>query len=367
MDRNREIVKTSIIGIVVNLLLAGFKAAVGLLSGAIAITLDAVNNLSDSLSSVVTIVGAKLAGKKPDKKHPYGHGRVEYISASIIAAIILYAGVTSFIESVKAIITPSEPDHTPVGLIIIAVAVLVKVALGLYVQRTGKKVHSTSLIASGKDALLDSLVSLATLVAALLFLIFHINVEAWLAAVISLLLIKTGIEILAETVGDIIGRRADPELANKIRETVLHFPEVRGIYDLVLHNYGPDHYMGSFHIEVDDTMSVAELDHLEREIADRVYTEDGVITVGISVYSHNTQGDAASEMREEIRRRVMAHEFVLQFHGFYVNEAEKNLRFDIVVDFAAPDRSQVCSDVVNEIQALYPDYQLSVVLDSDIS
>ena len=140
MNRQKVIVRTGIIGVLANVFLAGFKAAVGLLSGSIAVILDAVNNLTDALSSVITIVSAKLAGKKPDKKHPYGHGRIEYISAVTISVIVLYAGITSLVESIKKIIEPQTPDYNTLGLIIIAVAVVVKIVLGIYVRATGQKV-----------------------------------------------------------------------------------------------------------------------------------------------------------------------------------------------------------------------------------
>ena len=155
MDREKIIVRTGIIGIVVNILLASFKAVVGLLANSIAIILDAVNNLSDALSSTITIIGTKLAGKKADKEHPMGHGRIEYISAAVIAIIILYAGIASFIESVKKIISPSVPKYSIVTIVIVAVAVVVKIFLGTYVKKKGESVNSDSLKASGKDALFD--------------------------------------------------------------------------------------------------------------------------------------------------------------------------------------------------------------------
>ena len=175
MNREKVIVRTSVLGILANLLLAGFKAFVGLLSNSIAVVLDAVNNLSDALSSVITIIGTKLAGRKPDKKHPYGHGRTEYITATIIAVIVLYAGITSLVESVKKIIHPEQPDYGTAALVIISVAVVVKLALSFYVKKTGKAVNSDSLIASGEDARNDAVISAATLVAAVIFLLTKVS------------------------------------------------------------------------------------------------------------------------------------------------------------------------------------------------
>ena len=183
-SREKTIIRTSVIGIIANVFLAGFKAVVGLMANSLAIVLDAVNNISDAGSSLITIVGTKLAGKEPDKKHPFGYGRIEYLSAMIISVIVLYAGITSFVESVRQIIPPETPDYSPVSLIIVGVAVVVKILLGRYVKSVGERVNSDSLINSGKDATLDSVISASTLAAAGIFLIFGLSLEAWLGALI---------------------------------------------------------------------------------------------------------------------------------------------------------------------------------------
>ena len=367
MNREKIIVRTSIIGILANVFLAAFKAVIGAITGSIAVTLDAVNNLSDALSSVITILGTKLAGKKPDKKHPYGHGRVEYLTAAIISVIVLYAGITSLVESVKKILHPETPSYTTVALVIIGVAVVVKILLGSYVKGVGQKVKSDSLIASGEDARLDSIISASTLVAAAIYLIWHVSLEAWLGVIISIIIIKSGFDMLRGTISQILGERAESEVSIGIKKTLCAHPEVYGAYDLVLHNYGPDTTIGSVHIEVPDTMTAAELDVLERELMDEIIQEHGVILTGISVYSHNTTDDAVMQAREEIRRTVMAHDYVLQMHGFYMDTQEKTLRFDVVLDFAAPDRRALYEQIVAEIQALCPDYTLLIALDSDLS
>ncbi len=367
MNRDKIIVRTSIIGILANAFLAAFKAFVGVVTGSIAVTLDAVNNLSDALSSVITIFGTKLASKKPDKKHPFGHGRVEYLTAAIISVIVLYAGVTSLVESIKKILHPETPEYTTASLVIIAVAVVVKIILGSYVKSVGEKVKSDSLIASGQDAKLDSIISASTLVAAGIFLLFHVSLEAWLGAIISLVIIKSGIEMLSDTLSQILGRRAEPELARGVKETVCSFPEVLGAYDLILHDYGPDYYIGSVHIEVPDVTTADQLDLLERRIAQKVYEEKGVLLTGVSVYAKNTKNDAAARIHDEIRRAVMAHDYVLQMHGFYLNEAEKNIQFDVVLDFAAPDAKALFEEILAEAQAIAPGYQIIATPDQDIT
>ena len=365
--RDAVIVRTSIIGIIANVFLAAFKAFVGLASNSIAIVMDAVNNLSDAASSVITIVGTKLAGKEPDKKHPFGYGRIEYLSAMVISALVLYAGVTAFVESVKKIIHPDTPDYSAAALIIVAVAVVVKIVLGRYVKSVGKKVNSDSLVNSGEDATLDSIISASTLVAAAVYLIFHVSLEAWLGAIIALVIIKSGIEMLRETLSQILGERADAQLARDIKATVTGYPEISGAYDLVLHNYGPDSYNGSVHIEVPDTLSADDLDKLIRTVTVDVYQKHDVILTAIGVYSVNTKNPEAAEARDKVTGIVMSHEHILQIHAFYYDKPAKTIRFDIIVSFDAPDRQQVYREVCEAVQNEYPDYTLQVVMDTDFS
>ena len=365
ISRENTIVKTSIIGIIANVFLA--KAVVGILTNSIAIVLDAVNNISDAGSSLITIVGTKLAGREPDKKHPFGYGRIEYMSAMLISVIVLYAGVTSFVESVKQIIKPETPDYNAASLIIVAVAVAVKILLGRYVKGIGKKVNSDSLVNSGEDATLDSVISASTLVAAGIFLIFQVSLEAWLGAIISIVIIKSGAEMLRDTVSQILGEQNDAELARSIKQTVTGFPEVHGAYDLVLNNYGPDSWNGSIHIEVLDTFSANELDQLIREITMKVMEEHHVILTAIGVYSVNTQDEEIIQARQKVREIVFAHEYVTQMHGFYWDKKQKTMRFDIVVSFEAGDRKAVYAEVVSDVQKEFPDIQLQVALDTDFA
>ena len=366
-SREKVIVRTSIIGIVANVFLAAFKAVIGFLSNSIAITLDAVNNISDAASSLITIVGAKLAAREPDKEHPFGYGRIEYMSAIIISVIVFYAGVTSLIESVKQILQPETPDYSTLSLIIVAVAVVVKIFLGRYVKNVGEQVNSDALVNSGEDARLDSVISASTLVAAGIFLTLQISLEAWLGAIISLVIIKAGIDMLRETLSKILGERNDVELAKSIRKTITGFPGVRGAYDLVLHNYGPDSWQGSIHIEVPDTYGANQLDKMLREIMMEVMQKHNVLLTAIGVYSFNTRDEEISQLEKKIREIVFSHQYVRQIHGFYLTKETKNIRFDLVISFDAPNRQAVFQEVVAHIQAEFPTYELQVVMDTDFS
>jgi len=364
--RDRIIVRTSLVGVLTNVLLAAFKGVVGILSHSIAITLDAVNNLSDVLSSVITIVGTKLAGRSPDRKHPLGHGRIEYLSAMIVSAVILYAGITAAIESVKKIIHPEEASYSTLTLVILAAAVLTKLVLGRYVKRQGRAVKSAALEASGTDALFDAFISLSVLASALLFLASGVSLEAYVGVVISIFILKAGVEILQDTLNDLIGHRADEATTREIRRILNEEPEVRGAYDLILNDYGPSRSYGSVHLELPDTMTVAEVDVLTRRVQARVYRETGVILTGVGVYSYNTGGGPAAEIRNRVQEAVLAHDWALQLHGFYLDLAEKDLRFDVVMSFDI-DPQEGLSVLHREIQAMYPDYRLQIAPDVDVS
>ena len=365
-EREKIIVRTSIIGIIANVFLAGFKAVIGVISNSIAVTLDAVNNLSDALSSVITIIGAKLANKKPDKKHPLGYGRIEYLSAMIVAAIVLYAGITALVESVKKIIHPETADYSVVSLVIIAVAVVVKILLGSYVKAQGEKASSHALIDSGADATFDAILSFSVLVSAIIFLTTGLSLEAYVGVVISLFIIKSGVEMIVETLNEILGQRADAETTRRIKSILAEEPEVRGAYDLILSNYGPDKNIASVHLELPDTMTIKELDILTRKVQRRVFKETGIILTGVGAYSYNTQNDDAAAIRDTVQETVMSHDWALQMHGFYLDMKAKDMRFDVVVSFDV-DPNESIRTLTAELKELYPDYEINIIHDIDVS
>ncbi len=365
-NRDSAIVKTSIIAIISNLLLVAFKMTIGFLSNSIAIILDAVNNLSDAMSSIITIIGTKLANRKPDKNHPLGHGRIEYLTSMVISAIVLYAGFTSLIESIKSIIDKNTSNYTNVMLIIIAVAVLVKIFLGRFVKAQGEKYNSSALIASGSDAMFDAILSFSVLASAIIFKLTNISLEPYVATVISIFIIKAGVEMLKDTLNEILGQRADRDLTLEIKKIVSSFDKVQGAYDLFIYNYGPDKNYASIHIEVPDTMTIDEYDVLGRAIEEKVYHETGVILTGISAYSYNTKDDEIAKIQNKIHTIVFDHDFALQMHGFYVNKEKKEIRFDVVMSFdIKPSEGQKL--LLSEIQKEFPDYNISIVPDIDIS
>ena len=366
MNREKKIITTSIVGIIGNLLLVAAKATIGFLANSISVILDAINNLTDMLSSVITIIGTKIAHKKPDKKHPYGHGRVEYVTALVIAIIILIAGGSAIYKSITSLVEGSQASYTYTSLIIISVAILVKVFLGLLFRKVGKQVESEALKASGIDALFDAILSSATLIGALVGMFAHVYIEGYLGILIGLFIIKSGIDVLRTALSSIIGERPSKELALRIKKLVNSFDGVLGAYDLILNNYGPNRSIGSIHIEVKEDMTAREIHKLTRQIQEKIYLELGVIlTVGI--YANNISNKEIIEARNYIYALVRKYENIQEIHGFYMDINEKFINFDIIVDFKSEDSNKEKESLLKEIQTKYPDYHINIVLDIDLA
>ena len=365
--REKVVIRTSIISIVSNIVLAGFKAVVGIIANSIAIISDAVNNLSDALSSIITIVGTKLAGKAPDKKHPYGYGRIEYMTSLIVSGIVLYAGLTAFVESVKKIFNPEMPDYSAITLIIIVFGIIIKFILGIYVKKKGKDVNSDSLVASGSDAFNDAILSISVLASAIIYIIFNISLEAYVGVILSIFIIKAGIELIKDSVDNMIGVRIESDLARKIKKEVLKEKDVQGAFDLVLNDYGPDKYLGSIHIEIPDTLSVSDVDKISRRISKNIMEKYGVILHTIGIYSVNTKDKKVMEIRKNIHDLVFSHKGILQMHGFYLDEIDKSISFDIIIDFKIKNRELLYQEIYDELESKYKDYKINITLDVDIS
>ena len=278
----------------------------------------------------------------------------------IVAALVLYAGLTSLVESVKKIIHPEAAEYSAVSLVIIAVAILVKLGLGTYVKRQGQRVNSGALAASGSDALFDAILSASVLASAVVYLLWGVSLEAYVGVAISLFILKAGVEMMIETLNDIIGKREDAETTKELKRIVCQEEGVLGAYDVTLFNYGPDKNYGSVHIELPDTLTMDEVDRMTRRIQADVFQRTGVILTGIGVYSFNSSDDEAARMRNAVQKTVLDHDWALQMHGFYADTEKKTLRFDV-------DRKEALETLYGEVSALYPDYTALIVPDVDVS
>ena len=366
MNRDKKIIQTSIIGIGANILLVIAKALIGFFAHSVALISDAINNLTDSLSSTITIVGTKLAGRKPDKKHPYGHGRVEYLVSLIIGIIILSAGVLAIYSSIKALIEKPEVEYGIVSLVVITLAGLVKAFIGVYYTKVGKAIKSEPLKASGKDALFDVLLSLATVVGIATSLIWHFNIEGYIGIIIGVFILRTSIEVLRDGVSLIIGERASQEEIDQIKHIVGSYEEVKGVYDLIINNYGTGKSIASIHIEVDDNLTAVEIHHLTRKIVTRVYSETGtILTIGI--YASNETDKKVKEIKEFTYNLVRQDSGINQIHGFYVDEEKKLITFDIIFDFKYEKPQAKIAELITMLKDKYPDYTFYVIQDTDFS
>ena len=368
--RDKAIVKTSVIGIIGNILLVGFKAFVGIIANSVSVIMDALNNFTDALSSIITIIGTKLSGKKPDRKHPFGHGRIEYITAILIAALIMFAGVMAIYESIKAIIdyfqNGTMPDYSLTTIIIIAGAIVVKAAIGIFYRIQGKKYKSEVLSASGLDALFDVLLSIATLVGAIIAYTTSFYVEGYLGIIIGGFIIKTGVEVLIEAISSIIGRRFDEEETRAILEDINSVPGVIGAYDLIINSYGHHKLIGSVHIGVKDSLTAKEVQEIERQITALMYQKYNLImTTGI--YVENNDNPFANEVKKYLVSLIQSYPTILQMHGFYYDEKISSINFDLVISFDDKNPDETIRNIKSALEAKYKKITFIIQHDQDYS
>lgn len=366
MDRNKEIIKTSIIGIIGNMILSALKLTVGIFTNSIAIIFDAVNNMTDALSSVITIIGTRLSEKKPDKKHPFGYGRIEYLTSLTIGIIILYAGFMGVRDSLIRIFKPEPSEYSAVSIAIICAAILVKAAIGIYTGRKGRKLESASLIASGHDAINDTIATTATLAAALIYTNTGVSLEAYIGLGIAAIILKTANETLMDSVSLILGEKLNGEIITSIRNVIMTFPEVDSTFGIVLHNYGRKKLMGSANVEIPDVFRTAWTDNLQRAIKQKVYEDTGVEMLGVTVYAENMKDREIRDMRDKIRDMAGEIDFVVGIYGFYLDKVDREIRFSVMVDFEADDIEVIRRELLQKISEHYPGYKTDIVMSREL-
>lgn len=360
--REHEIVKASVIGIAGNMLLVAFKMVIGFFSHSIAIILDGVNNATDALSSIITIVGTKVAGRPPDAKHPFGYGRIEYLTSVVIAVIILVAGALSLRESILKIIHPATPSYSTITITIIVVAILAKVALGIVFKRYGDKTSCEALIASGVDSNYDAVLSAGTLVVAFAQNLWNINIDGAVGVVISLVVCKTGIEVLHDALAPIIGTPEDREHVANIKRYIRTFPNVCDVHNVVMDNFGPNKIIGSVYIDVPDDLTARQVGELTRSIAKGLQDKFNVeLTVGIR--TDNTTPEFAP-MQKALEELAKKDESVMNVHAFYVDPDTKTCYFDMVVKLKA-DGKKAKDGLVAAMQKRYPGFSFDVQVETD--
>ena len=362
----REGVITSVsgLGIVLNVLIAAVKVAVGLIASSIAIVSEGANNAADALSSVLTLVGTKLAGKHPDKKHPFGYGRIEYLTGLVIAVLILVTGAEMLINSVRLILAPEDPEFSVISLIILGVSAVIKLFLGVFTIRMGRRVGSGALEGVGTEGRNDAFISLFTIVSAVVFMAFEWNIDAYVGALMSLVILKAGFDVLRNTISELLGRSGEEELAAALYEEIRATDGILGAADMMLHNYGPDAWSGSVNVEIDHKKTVDEVYRLLHELQLRIMHEHRVVLV-FGIYAVDNDHPDSKELRTVIGRFVDGHEHVKSFHAVYLQPGSDLLYCDLVVDYDLRDWNALRADFIAYMGEHYPDRKVELTVETE--
>ena len=350
-ERRKKIIGVSIIGIVANLLLGVLKAVLGLLSGSIALISDALNNITDSSSSLITIVGTKLAAKAPDKQHPFGHGRTEYLTSLLIGGIVFLTGFQSRISSVT--------------VIIIIATIAAKILLGTFTENSGKKLNSTALIASGADAKNDAVVSVVTLISSILYMFAKISVDGIAGVIISVFILKTAYEVLSDTIKKLLGERVDGEMVRGIKDIVRNTEGVINCFDLILNDYGPDFYTGSINVEIEDDRSIGEMYPILHEAQTKIYNKYNVFLV-FGFYSVDVDDERYIKIKSLLKNYKENERHIINYHGIVIDEKDKTIYCDITRDFDITSET-VIENVNRILKEKFPEYNIHVNIDTEFS
>lgn len=363
-SREGIITVTSGIGVAVNLFVALLKVIVGVIASSIAIISEGINNATDALTSVLALVGTKLAGKHPDEKHPFGYGRIEYLTSLVISLIILVGGVELLISSVKLVFEPAELSISYLSLILVAVSAVIKFLLGCYTVKMGEKADSGALIGVGKDSKNDCIASLITIISALVFLIFDYSIDAYAGIITSLLIIKAGIEVLRDTVSELIGRPGETELAKKLYKEIRSTPGILAAVDMMLHNYGPDAYSGSVNVEIDHEMTVGETYQFLHELQLKIMHEYNV-TMVFGVYAVDNDHVEVKQLRNDITAFKMEEEYVKSFHAVYIEPETNRIYVDFIVDYKLRDWNSLRNRFITYMADRYPEKEVVLTLETE--
>ena len=363
-ERNKVIIRTSVTGVVVNVAIAAVKIVAGLLASSIAILSEGVNNAADALTSVLTLVGTKLAGRHPDAKHPFGYGRIEYLTGLVIAAIILVSGFSLLSESVKLVFTRGPLAISYVSLGVVAVSAVVKFALALYTIARGKAASSEALVGVGLECRADSYVSVVTIATAVLFLLTGISIDAYAGIVMSLVIIKAGVEVGLKTVSELIGRPGEKELAAKIYALVRQTPGVVGAADMMLHNYGPGAWSGSVNVEIDHAKSVGEVYAFLHELQLRIMHEEKV-TMVFGVYAVDNDHEESKRVREAVLEYVRQQEHVKSFHAIYLEPGTNRIYCDLIVGYGLKDWDALRADFTAYMKDRFPANEIALTIETE--
>ncbi|MCR4963658.1 MAG: cation diffusion facilitator family transporter [Firmicutes bacterium] len=339
-----------VVGIICNVILFAAKLAIGILSGSLAITADAVNNLSDASSSVVTLLGFHLSQKPPDDEHPFGHARFEYLSGLAVAALILIIGFQLGKDSIVKIIHPTPVEFSWALVIVLLLSIAVKLWMALFYQNIGRRIDSASLQAAAADSRNDMISTGAVLVTAVIAHLFHVNLDGYIGFLVALFILYSGAGIAKETIKPLLGAPADPELVEMVVQETLDFdPRILGIHDLVVHDYGPGQCFASMHAELDYRMDVLEAHELIDDM-ERMFRKSHNIQLVVHFDPVVTDDEELTEMKAYVCQKAKEIDSRLHLHDFRIVRGKKhtNLIFDLVIPRDYKGREKELQQLLNE-------------------
>ena len=365
-SRSSGIMRASIVGIAVNAALVVMKVVVGLITNSVAIVSDAINNLADTLGGILTIIGTKLASKRPDRKHPFGYGRTEYVFTVIVGGLILFSGANALNESIRHIIHPEPTSYSAVSIIVLVIAMVGRFGIGMYQKKKGRALESDSMVASGTDAVLDSVVTAATIVSAIITILFGISTEAYLAVIISLLILKAGLEVFQQAISKILGQRASDKISEEVIATVESVPGVLDAINLRLVDYGPENIRGSVYVEVDEHISASDADEIARAAKIKAFVNCHVRLDAVGIQPVSTDAETRA-LRNEVEEMVLENEHVLEMNSFRLNKETRVASLDVVVDFERFDREALADQIAEEAAHRFAGYRFIVTTATSVT
>lgn len=359
-----------IIGILINLLLFGIKITIGIFSNSIAVIADAFNNLSDVASAVITIFGFKLAGKPADREHPFGHGRIEYISGLIVAFIVMIVGFQFVLTSIERIKNPTAINFSLIPFLLILISILFKIWLSSFYRYVGKAIDSSALKASSVDALSDVISSSTVAASLILSNFFSFPLDGYMGIVVSLIILYAGYNLIKDTLNPLLGMAPDKELVENIQKAVLSYDNICGVHDLMIHNYGPGRIIASIHAEVPCNISIIKI-HEIIDKAEKEISKNLDIYLVIHMDPINTNNEEVLKDKEILDSVLKNFPIIKSTHDFrVVGEGEfKNLIFDAVIDvdhhLSKDEEYNLVEDINNSIKRIHPQYNVIITIDKD--
>ena len=354
------IIRCNLIGIGMNLLLSVSKMIIGFIFHSHAVILDGVNSLSDLVSAVFSVIGVRLGMKSADRNHPFGYGRVEYLSSLFITMLILYVGIRTIIDSVNSIFHPHDaPVYSPLLIIIMIVSLVAKLVYGMMLRKEGKRLDSAALYMTGTESLGDSLVAVAVLASFLIYKFTGLDIEHYLCIFISLMIIGTGLQMIRDCMTKIIGVSADPELRKELIKTVVSLPGVLNVTSLILHSYGEGILIGSLNIEVEQSMNALQITRLSHTIIEKT-EELGVTITSVGITGTNTTSPEAVDMWDTIIKLVMKHEGIQRVHSFSVDFINHEIYFSVVKNQGNNKDKDDLKELQEELENKYPGMKITI-------